>query len=535
MKKQITILFLITFYNVTDAQFVNYQVNTPSARQPNEVSIAINPLYPNNIAAGSNLYYLYLSIDAGKTWIQKQMSSVWNVWGDPCLIYDAAGNLYYGHLSDQRNTSSGYWIDRIVVQRSTNNGLEWDADAGVGFNPPAKQQDKEWLAADITNSLYRNNLYMAWTEFDKYGSTNPSDSSRIRFSRSTDSGLSWSAPVRISTRGGDCLDADNTVEGCVPAIGPNGEVYLSWSGPLGIMFDKSLNGGVSFGSDKHVADLSAGWDFAVPGIYRANGFPVTACDVSNSTFRGNIYINWSDQIDGDTDIFFSKSTNGGNTWNLPKKVNNDILKRHQFFNWMSVDPKTGIIYIIFYDRRDNLDPTNLQTHVYLARSDDGGDTFKNYRISESPFFPTSTIFFGDYTNIASYNGKVHPIWMRLDGSTMSIWTTTIHDSLLSEPKNDINQLITSFNLFQNFPNPFNPATTINYNVPFESFIRLKVYNVLGNEIATLVNSNKQQGAYKVEFDGSNLSSGMYLYRLEATSIWDNKKNFVESKKMILVK
>lgn len=531
------ILFFLLFSlcGVINAQFVNYQVNTPAANQPNEVSITINPVNPNSIAAGSNLYYLYLSEDAGKTWIQKQMSSLWRVWGDPCLVYDASGNLFYGHLSDQRNTSRGYWIDRIVVQRSTNNGMDWDADAGIGFNPPVKQQDKEWLTADITNSPFRNNLYLAWTEFDQYGSSSPSDSSRILFSRSTNSGISWTDPIRVNTKAGDCIDDDNTVEGAVPTVGPNGEIYISWSGPLGIVFGKSLDGGVTFLNNKHVANLNAGWAFNIPGINRANGLPITGCDISNSRYRGNIYINWSDQKDGDTDIYFARSTDGGNTWNSPIKVNNDILKRHQFFNWMSVDPKTGIIYVIFYDRRDNYDPNSLQTHVYIARSDDGGETFKNYRISESPFFPNSSIFFGDYTNIAAYNGRIHPIWMRLDGNAMSVWTATIKDSELTEIEETDGQIITSFNLFQNYPNPFNPNTTINYNIPVESFIRLKVYDVLGTEVGTLVNEIKKAGTYKIEYNSGRLSSGVYLYRLEAVSIWDNTLSFIESKKMIMLK
>lgn len=535
MKRKIfnlLILFLACNIFYAQSRFTNYQVNSAGANQPNEVTIAINPTNPNYIAAGSNHDYFYVSSDAGKTWTQKQMSSMWGESGDPSVIYDAIGNLYYSHLSN----SSGYWLARIVIQRSTNNGQSWDYDAGIGYNPPYRQQDKEWLGIDLTNSPYRNNIYIAWTEFDKYGSTSSIDSSRILFSRSTNSGQSWSAPIRISTRGGDCIDSDNTVEGCVSAVGPNGEVYLSWAGPLGLIFDKSSNGGVTFGKDIKVADLTAGWDFGIPGISRCNGFPVTGSDISNSPYRGNIYINWSDQIDGDTDIFFAKSTDGGNTWSSPKKVNNDFLKRHQFFNWMSVDPITGKIYIIFYDRRDNLDPNSLQTHVYLAKSDDGGETFKNFRVTDSPFFPNSKIFFGDYTNITAYNGKIYPIWMRLDGNLMSVWTAPINDSdLVTDVEANNDQIIHSYNLFQNYPNPFNPTTTINYQVPAESFVRLKVYDVIGKEVAILINEIKQAGSYNINFNSTGLSSGIYLYRMEATSKFNKYEKFITSKKMILVK
>ncbi len=507
-------ILVLIFIN-TNAQFKNVRVSTTSASQPNEVSITINPANPSFVSAGSNLNLLYTSADEGRTWTQKQMSSLWRVYGDPCLVYDLNGYLYYGHLSDQRNTENGYWIDRIVVQRSTANGTVWDYDVGVGFAPPLKQQDKEWLGVDLTTSQFQNNLYLAWTEFDKYNSGIINDSSRILFSRSTNSGQSWSSPIRVNTISGDCVDDDKTVEGCVPAVGPNGEVYLSWSGPAGLMFDKSLDGGVTFGNDVKVASLTAGWAFDIPGINRCNGMPITGCDISNSKYRGNIYINWSDQINGDTDIFLAKSTDSGKSWSSPKRVNNDLLKRDQFFTWMSVDPLTGIIYIVFYDRRDNADPTSNLTHVYLARSVDGGETFKNYKISETPFNPNANIFFGDYTGIAAYGGYIYPIWMRMDNSLLSIWTAPITDSQLATDIQKETNIPNEFHLYQNYPNPFNPETTISYQLKESSFIELKVYDALGNEVSTLVNEFQNAGMQRVVFDAEflGLTSGVYVYRL----------------------
>jgi hypothetical protein len=100
------------------------------------------------------------------------------------------------------------------------------------------------------------------------------------------------------------------------------------------------------------------------------------------------------------------------------------------------------------------------------------------------------------------------------------------------------ETVYSFALFQNYPNPFNPATNIKFNLPNTDnplpggarggFVTLKVYDVLGNEIATLVNEEKSAGEYEVEFDGSNLSSGIYFYQLKAGS-------FVETKKMVLMR
>lgn len=85
-----------------------------------------------------------------------------------------------------------------------------------------------------------------------------------------------------------------------------------------------------------------------------------------------------------------------------------------------------------------------------------------------------------------------------------------------------------FELSQNYPNPFNPATTISYTIPQSSFVTLKVYDIIGNEVATLVNENKEAGRYNVNFDAANLSSGIYLYSITAG-------NFTEVRKMTLIK
>ncbi len=89
-------------------------------------------------------------------------------------------------------------------------------------------------------------------------------------------------------------------------------------------------------------------------------------------------------------------------------------------------------------------------------------------------------------------------------------------------------LATSFSLNQNYPNPFNPTAVISYQVSASSPVILKVYNMLGKEISTLVNENKAAGNYTVEFNAANLPSGMYVYRLQAGS-------FSETKKMVLLR
>ena len=417
MKKIILLIaFLLFDFCTSSAQYTNILITNTSS--PNEPTICINPKNTNQVVAGTNLNLYYYSTNAGLNWTKRTLTSSYSVWGDPAITVDTAGNFYYGHLT---NPSGGYFIDRIVVQKSTNGGANWSNGSFAGYIPP-KQQDKEWLCVDPRN----NNIYMTWTQFDSYGSSSPADSSTILFSRSTDAGTSWSSALRINKKAGDCIDEDNTVEGAVPCTGPNGEIYVSWSGPLGIVLDKSTDGGLTWlADDKFVTAHPGGWDYAIPGIYRANGLPVTACDISDGPYRGNLYINWTDQRNGatDTDVWFIKSTDGGNTWSTVKRVNDDPAGKQQFFTWMTIDQSTGYLYFVFYDRRNY---ANSQTDVYMAKSTDGGETFLNFKISATPFTPSSSVFFGDYTNVTAANGKVRPIWARADNTAMSIYTAIVN-------------------------------------------------------------------------------------------------------------
>lgn len=406
----------------------NYRVSNFDNTHPNEVSISINPVNPVNIAIGSNRNFYYYSFTAATTWTQGELnSSEYGVYGDPVLMFDDTGVLYYCHLSDPEGDP---WVDQIVVQRSASGGQTWDDGIGVGLNG-SKVQDKEWITYDRSESLYSGNLYLSWTEFDAYNSDNPDDKSRIRFSRSEDRSETWSNPIIISDTEGDCLDDDNTMEGAVPAAGNNGDIYIAWAGPDGIYFDKSTDGGVSFGTDQIISDQPGGWNFDIPGISRCNGMPFTVCDNSESGYSGNIYVMWSDQRNGqdNTDIFLLISEDGGTTWSDRIMVNTDATTSHQFFPNIVVDPTTGIIYVVYYDRSQS---TGLETEVYIARSDNGGESFTNFKISSLPFTPNDQIFFGDYIDIDALAGMVYATWMRMDNNEMSILCAKLDESDLED-------------------------------------------------------------------------------------------------------
>jgi hypothetical protein len=503
---------LMTFYCHAQQNVMISDVGNPS-----EPSIVINPSNTNQLVAGSNLANVFTSNDAGKTWSKNKLTSPYGVWGDPAIICDNKNNFYYFHLSNPG--ASGSWIDRIVCQKNTNLAPSWTTGTYTGLNG-GKNQDKQWAVFDKTTST----IYLTWTEFDKYGSATTTDKSRILFSKSTDYGATWSSALKINSVDGNCVDKSDTVEGAVPTVGPNGEIYVSWSGPKGIVFKKSLDKGATWSTNEIPVLSTHRWDFPVPGADRHNGMPITNCDRSGGTHNGTIYINWSDQSKGtnDTDIFIAKSTNGGTSWSTPKRVNNDPPGKHQFFTWMTIDQTNGYIYVVFYDRRNY---TNDNTDVYLATSTDGGTTFTNTKISTTPFTPVSSVFLGDYTNISAHNGVIRPIWTRMDGGSTSVWTALVSQSTLSNP--DFNQNETDNNAIVNYPNPTTEDSYFSFKLYKDSFVSIKIYDVTGKEVYTVTNKTFPMGKHVLSIKSSELTSGAYTYVIKTDYYTKTKKMVVD--------
>jgi hypothetical protein len=512
MKSSAVFLFLSLLTAVSHAQSPFPNVMVSDIENPNETSIFVNPKNTKQIIAGANLNSFYFSFDGGLNWNRNPMTSTLGVYGDPCLVIDTAGVFYFLHLSYPSPTE---WLDRIVCQRSLNNGLSWNEGYGIGKNDP-KEQDKEWACVNPFN----NQIYVSWTQFDSYGSTNPAKKSNIMFSRSDDQGITWSQALQINEVPGNCVDSDSTVEGAVPAVGPQGQIYVAWAGPEGLIFDRSADGGLTWlDHDIKVCDIPGGWDYGVPGIYRANGLPVTCTDLSTGPHRGNIYINWTDERSSsgnqqDLDVWLVKSTDGGTTWSAPKRVNDDAPGKQQFFTWMAVDQVTGYLWFVFYDRR-NYDDN--RTDVYMAVSKDGGETFENFRVSESPFIPNSNVFFGDYTGVSVHNNVVRPIWTRLDTSVLSAWTAILDPYFTGLPEEES----VPFSVENVYPNPFHESTVFSFRLRTPATVRLDVIDVYGVRVATLIDDALfSEGKYIRTFEPSKygVSSGVYYFSLSGNGI-----------------
>ncbi len=512
-------------YSQLPYPYVNYNLSRDSFPQ-NEPSVKFNAKYPNKVLAAwrdfrtgvspalRRIGYTY-STDGGTTWSPSQLIPALDpnhpLASDPVVVSDTNGNFYVATVS---LTSAGA-LD-LVVFKSTDGGATFGTYYFVQGGG-ANDEDKEWMICDLTkgSSPYKNNLYISWTRFG----TPPG----ILCTKSTNGGVNWSSPVQVSSGGG--------VQGSDPAIGPNGEVYVVWVGGTAtqdiIYFNKSTNGGASFGTEANIAQgLSPNITISSSGVT----FPSIDCDLSGGPRNGYLYTVWCDARNGDPDIFLIRSTNGGNNWSTPVRVNDDAVGngKLQCWPWISVNEQ-GNIAILYYDSR-NSTSTNI-IDAWLARSTDGGLTFINERLSSTNFTassPNSDVRFGDYINVDYSGSRVATVWtdQRAGGSNQEIYTAVIDLSV------GINPISTktpeNYSLSQNYPNPFNPVTKIKFDIKKSGFVKLMVYDSRGSLISELVNGNYNAGTYEVTFDASKLSSGVYFYKLQTGG-------FESIKKMMLIK
>jgi len=502
----VAVLLLLTLVPPGHAQpYPNVKVNVLS-NDPEETSIAVNPSDVRNILGVAQVpCRTYVSLNSGATWDEGQLPDPYDL-GDPCVVFDRTGTAFYCYI--------GTWSHSgIFINRSTDGGVSWlpAAPAVIEHLGDTPFEDKPYPVCDWTEGPHAGNVYVAWTQFDHYASANPADSTRILFARSTNGGLSYQPPVRVSDRGGNALDSDDTVEGAVPAVGPDGSVFMAWSGPRGIEFDRSTDGGMSFGQDRVIADQPGGWDFGVAGIFRCNGLPITKADISHTAFRGRIYVCWSDQRYGDTDVFLIHSDDDGLSWSPRIRVNDDPLGngRDQFFPWIDVDAVTGKVYVVFYDRREHAD---FAVDVYLAVSEDGGNSFDNVKISAQPFDPDPLVFFGDYIGISAYAGWVRPLWMRFDESALSIWT-----ALIDPHPSELPSCETAPALVRLVPNPVRQRARMVFCGPVDGAAVLSIVDVQGREVRRLPSMPVAFPGATVDLDaadshGEPLPSGIYLVR-----------------------
>ena len=433
----------------------------------NEPDIEVDPLDPLHMVASSNDYDsccdgFYTTFDGGQTWTQGNMSveDAGRIGSDPVTVFEpVTGTVIHASLNFGI-TREGFAKDGdVVVSRSNDGGITWRrpvevADGqGTDIAPTQVFNDKEWIVVDTDpDSPYYGRTYVTWTAFLSHHARTVE--SPIFEAHSDDGGRTWTAPQEISGSAPFCSfvnndrpQACNSDQFSVPAVGPDGTVYVSFANDQNESlwepdeeFDdqylvvKSTDGGVTWSDPVIAATLEdgshdypknvlgrqtlTGMQFRVPGVGNI------AVDPSS----GDLYLAFFDNRNGihdvrhpvtNADIFIVSSTDGGDTWSAPSQV--DPSTGDEWFPWVDVDPTTGDVGIT-YQSRNEADPDLYNTMVAIGAPGD----FTVAQLSTTPSDPTRSVFFKAKARhcfaCATFIGDYNRIAFGSDGVANVVWT-----------------------------------------------------------------------------------------------------------------
>lgn len=320
---------------------------------------------------------------------------VWQANSDPVVAIDKLGNAYLANLYLQVDnsgnpTNDGYYVCSATLAsgpKFTGSGCH---PVRTSLKSSTVLEDKPWMAVDDSSSSFSGNVYAVWTHF-----TPTSD--MILFSRSTNHGVTWSKAIQISP-----ASQNGAVQGSQVAVGPHGEVYVSYelftgTGATGKHeIAKSTNGGVSFGAAVAQTPQFTNLTFCVD--YRCNSFPALAVNPKT----GFIYDVYTDQPGANSKTRFVRSkTAGGLTFTAPTIIN-DAAAGQRLMPAVSSD-LSGDVNLRWFDSRHS--PTNPDVlDIFATYTKDNGASFAtNVQVNAIHITASASDFLGDYMGIAFGN------------------------------------------------------------------------------------------------------------------------------------
>lgn len=441
-----------------------------------------------------------------------------------CIV--SSGDTLHIVWYDNRDGNS-----EIYYKRSIDQGLSWGPDTRLTNNISISQNP--------SISVSTSAVFVVWED-------NRDGNFEIYGKRSTNGGLSWESDIRLIN---DPFDSK------VPSVSSNGSVVnVFWSderdGNFEIYYKRSVDGGVTWGMDIRLtnsvgystcpsvsvfsSELNIVWSDNRDGNYeiyfkrstdgglnfgsdtRLTNNSSTSDVPSISSSGTFVHVVWYDERDGNREIYYKRSTDQGVSWSIDTRLTNNIE-----YSWNpNILTVESAVHIVWHDGRDG------NAEIYYKFSSDYGVSWGvDYRLTNDPA--------ASYNPFVSVSGSfVHVIWHDKRDGNYEIYykrNPTGNPMGINPISNDIPQ---KFSLGQNYPNPFNPTTKIRFSIPaqnsYNENVKLVIFNVLGSEVKTLLNEIVDAGIYEIDFDTNELASGIYYYRLIAGS-------FSDTKKMIIIK
>src|SRR5438067_2580483 len=340
---------------------------------------------------------------------------------DPGLAFDTRGNVFYSYIVIFFGNGNGLNGSEMAVAHSTDGGQTYPSVTFFGFEGGSSHfNDKPMITTDKNpSSAFRDNVYVAWD-----AAAGGSTGGGIRVGTSTDHGASFtvtraddpSGPGRsigacpaVGTNGELYVAWNDYLANAIMLNRPN-DAGNTWATQTTVS-TKTIPFDIAIPAESFRAALV---------------YPVLDVDRSNGSHRGRLYCSWMDKTAaGTTDIYLSYSDDNGAHWSPRTTVADQLsILVDRFNHWMSVDPVTGDVNVSFYDTRNDTTGSRYMTDVYLTKSTNGGASWSspNTRVTNvssnehdcGGTFPCAGINYGnqqgDYEGLVSHGGVSYPIW-----------------------------------------------------------------------------------------------------------------------------
>ena len=496
MKKTIifSLLVLGLVFTLTKTSFAQWQ---PDVRLTNDPTMSltsfgnarcvavsgdvVHVVWYDGVTVGEGTWKIFYkrSTDKGVTWSENV-----NLTNDGIIAYNPAiavsGAVVHVVWYDDRNGTGNY---QIFYKRSLDNGVTWGADVQL-----SNTIDRVGHTSIVASGL---NVNVVWSEGVEYSIGNNWE---IYHKRSTDGGTTWGVITRLSNTASSSY---------MPAVAVSGSVvHVVWyddtPGNWEIYYKRSTNGGVTWGADTRLTNNSA-----------ISQYPTLA--VSGSV----VHIVWVDSRNGNYEIYYNCSKNGGVKWGKDKR----LTKNPYLSDIPSIAVTGSVIHIVWQDFRDG----NAEIYYKLS-SNEGKKWSADTRLTNNS--QASSV-----PSVAVSGSDVHVVWRDTRDGNYEIYYKQYKGTSKDGPTGITNinpELPKAYSLKQNYPNPFNPKTNIKFDIPKQGFVSIKIFDALGREVATLVNESLSPGTYEITFDGTKYPSGVYFYRIKT-------EGFSDVKRMMLIK
>lgn len=489
----------------------NFRINSISG-----VSEPAASSYENIIAVASNDFTLsgpnsrlFISKNSGESFssilVPLSGNSAFLSASDPSVEFGKDGKLYFAMVNYEPNGKG----DGIYVNFSEDYGDTWLENAlTVKINNDALVfEDRPAISVGEDGTVY-----VAWVSIERNGK-------KILFSKMTDIESGFTNPLIIAegnVNTPDLISVDNRV--FVSYLKNDSQLFFSVSENLGNSFS-TIDNPINI---IHSGNL-IGNEYLIKNTIRVKSYPVLVKDETEK----NLFLVYSASsgTDDESDVFFVKFDIENSLFDSPIQLNSDNTSTDQFNP--SAVVKNGKLFASWQDSRNDIENLNVET--YLGVYDFSTSMIENVLVSSGSFNPDKILlgnYIGDYNSIVALENGIMPIWTDGRLNNFDLFSAFV-DYNFTTSIDENNIVIKDYQLQQNFPNPFNPSTTITFAIPEDSFVNLILFNSLGEVIANLIQSDIKRGEHHYYLNAENLSSGVYFYQLTAGSYKSVKKMILQ--------